>query len=478
MTILPRSRQARCQRLLTALVFGLTPLCAVPMADLRAADPAIQIGRRLELFVDDALIDSKENVESFVHEPTPKEVVLVTDEPWEGNTSAYYSIFQDGDVYRMYYRGSHADEKLRSAHEEVTCYAVSKDGVHWEKPSLGLHEWNGSKDNNIILKGLGSHCFVAFRDENPDCPPEAKYKGISRGRPHGKTGLYVFQSPDGVRWSLIKEQPVITKGAFDSQNLAFWDPHTKQYVDYHRIFINGVRSIMTCTSDDFVNWSQPVLLKYPDAPNQHLYTNAIRPYFRAPHIRIGFPTRYIPRGSQVEPVFMASRDGVTFKRYPNPIIPRTAPKDRDGNRSNYMAHGLLQLPGKKDTLSVYGTEAYYAGPDSRLRRFEYRVDGFVSLRAGEKAGVVTTKPIRFSGERLTLNYDAADGGQVAVEVLDADGQPIEGLSRSDCRVLQDDEIAAKVRWSDAERLSSLSGKTIRLRFYLRNADLYSMRFHD
>ena len=239
----------------------------------------------------------------------------------------------------------------------------------------------------------------------------------------GKKGLYVFQSPDGIHWSLIKDEPVITEGAFDSQNLAFWDPLTKQYVDYHRIFVDGVRSIMTSTSKDFVHWTKPVLLKYPNAPKQHLYTNAIRPYPRAPHIRIGFPTRYLPQGSHVEPVFMASRDGVTFERYQKPVIPRTAPKDRDGNRSNYMANGLVQLPGNDREYSVYGTEAYYTGPDSRLRRFTYRVDGFVALEASPKGGELITKPITFAGENLFVNFKTQAGGKLRVEIQDASGTP-------------------------------------------------------
>ena len=90
--------------------------------------------------------------------------------------------------------------------------------MHWTKPVLGLIDWEGSKANNIILDGIGTHCFVAFRDDNPACPPQARYKGISRGRPVGKRGLYVFQSPDAIHWEMIQDEPVITEGAFDSQN--------------------------------------------------------------------------------------------------------------------------------------------------------------------------------------------------------------------------------------------------------------------
>jgi hypothetical protein len=376
----------------------------------------------------------------------------------------------------MYYRGSHWDEKTQKAgHPEVTCYAESKDGVHWTKPNLGLVDWEGSKENNIILDGLGTHCFVAFRDDNPVCPPESRYKGISRGRPVGKKGLYVFQSPDAIHWSLIKDEPVITEGAFDSQNLAFWDPISKLYVDYHRTFVDGVRTIMTSTSKDFVHWTEPELLKFPGAPNQHLYTNAIRPYPRAPHIRVGFPTRYLPAGSQVEPVFMASRDGINFNRYADPVIPRTAPQDRDGNRSNYMANGLLELPGKSSEYSVYGTEAYYTGPDSRLRRFTYRLDGFVSFHAGEQVGEVITKPLEFAGNQLFVNCKTKPKGQLRVEVQDLAGKPIAGFSLADCQPFSGDELDQAIVWKTGD-LKQLAGKPVRLRFVLSDGDLFAYQF--
>ena len=96
-----------------------------------ASEP-IDVGTRRELFVDHHLIDRLKNQARLeLHKPVPHEVVLVTDRPWEGNTCAYYTIFQDKDVYRMYYRGSHYDERTKTAsHPEVTCYAESQDGVH------------------------------------------------------------------------------------------------------------------------------------------------------------------------------------------------------------------------------------------------------------------------------------------------------------------------------------------------------------
>lgn len=450
------------------------------MAQVQGAEP-LQIGTRLELFVDDALIDEMTgDVTQHVHRPSPKEVVLVTDAPWEGNTSAYYTVFRDGSRYRMYYRGSHFDERTRKAtHREVTCYAESEDGIHWTRPSLGLFEFNGSKDNNIVLDGLGTHCFAVFKDENPDCPPEAKYKGISRGRPRGQRGLYVFQSPDGIRWQLIRDEPVITEGAFDSQNLAFWNPHTKQYRAYHRVFLDGVRAIMTSTSKDYVNWMEPVPLKYGvNAPVEHLYTNAVRPYPRAPHLLVGFPTRYLPKqGERVEPTFMASRDGVVFKRWLDPVIPESAPKDRGGNRSNYMAWGLVELPSRPNHYSVYASEAYYTGPDSRLRRFEYRKDGFVSVRGGPEGGQLVTRPFLLDdlAERLVLNYQTKSSGSIRVAIESRDGKVLDGYGKNDCLPMNGDALREQVAWKSGADISALDGKVVRLRFFLEEADLYSLQ---
>jgi hypothetical protein len=448
-------------------------LLLLPIGFSLAAEP-IEIGSRLELLVDDHLIERMDgDVELQLQRPEPQEVALVTDKPWEGNTSAYYTIFRDDDRFRMYYRGSHwLEDEKKAAHPEVTCYAESKDGIHWTKPNLGLFEFNGSKQNNIVWDGIGTHCFAVFKDQNPNCQDDARYKAISRGRPRGTKGLYIFKSPDGIHWSQIGDAPVITEGAFDSQNLAFWDPEAKLYREYHRIFVDGVRAIMTGTSNDFVNWTDPVLLDYGDSPPQHLYTNAVRNYERAPHFLIGFPTRYLPeQGSRVEPTFMSSRDGRNFRRWLEPVVPESAPQDRGGNRSNYMAWGVVQTPDSPDKLSVYATEAYYTGPDSRIRRFSYRVDGFVSARAAKQGGELLTKPLTFNGSTLLVNCKTDDGGSLQVFLETPDGEPL-----ASSESFSGDAIDHTVRWASAESLKSISGKPVRIRFLITSADLYSFRF--
>jgi hypothetical protein len=279
------------------------------------------------------------------------------------------------------------------------------------------------------------------------------------------------------------EEPVITAGSFDSQNTAFYDAELGAYRAYWRYFTggytdergwkpSGVRAIRTATSKDFLNWENQADLAYGDAPVVQLYTNAVRPYVRAPQLLLGFPTRYEPKRSQVAPVFMSSRDGVRFKRWEDPVIPITAPKDRDGNRSNYMALGVLQLPGNDRELSVYGTEAYYAGPGSRIRRFTYRLDGFVSACAPEK-GEMITKPMVFKGSKLSLNV--VSKGATRLEVQDADGKAMAGFSLEDCAPLTGDSVDQTVSWKGGS-FAALAGKTVRLRFALQQADLFSLQF--
>jgi len=285
------------------------------------SDDVCNIGSRLELFVDDWLIEKMDGVSLKLHNPTPREVAIVFDAPCEGNTSAYVTVFQDDNLYRMYYRGSEQDFTNNKGLHELTCYAESDDGIHWRKPELNLFEFDGSKKNNIVWVGTGNHNFTPFKDTNPNAKPDEKYKAFGG---LGDNGLIAFKSSDGIHWEKIQDEPVITKGAFDSQNLAFWNPVTECYMDFHRGFKDGVRHIMTCTSKDFINWTEPQWVDFGNAPFEHLYTNAVTPYYRAPHILMGFPKRFSPSRKKLndikwdgvsDGVFMTSRDGLNWHRW-------------------------------------------------------------------------------------------------------------------------------------------------------------------
>jgi len=451
-----------------------------PPASAAGPTGVIDLGGRRELLVDEFLVERMPGVVLRMHRPAPHDVALTCDAPWEGNTSAYFTLFADQGRFRAYYRGSHFDEsRKRAAHPEVTCYAESADGRVWTKPKLGLCDFAGSKENNIVWTGVGTHNFTPFKDGNSACAPQARYKALAGGNVavDGKQRpcLYAYQSPDGLRWSRLGDAPVITAGAFDSQNLAYWDAVRGEYRAYWRIFSAGVRAIRTATSKDFLHWENQADLTYVDSPAEHLYTNAIDPYFRAPHLFLGLPTRFQPKTQQVEPVLMTSRDGVRFRRWPEELIPITAPQDRAGNRSNYMARGVLALPGNDRELSVYGTEAYYQGPASRLRRFTFRTDGFVSATAVE-AGELLSKPLVFAGKELSINARTARGGSLRVEVQDAAGKPLPGYAAADCQAFAGDAIDHRVCWQGGNNVGSLAGMPIRLRFVLSAADLFALQF--
>lgn len=457
-----------------------------------------ELGSRLEVLWDMERIAGLDNVRLTLHAPKLREVAVVHDQPWEGNVCCYHTVFQDGSLYRMYYRGANWDKK--ATHAEVTCYAESDDGIVWRKPVLGLIAFNGSMSNNIVWSGHGSHNFTPFRDPNPDCPADQKYKALGGN----EKGLVPFVSPDGLRWRVLRPEPVITKGAFDSQNLAFWDAEKRLYVAYFRDFqkgnaSGGVRAIKTCTSQDFISWTEPEWLTYEaGTKEEELYTNAILPYPRAPHIYIGFPKRFL--ASRTTPwdasggggipglsdgVFMSSRDGKLFKRWERAFLRPGLQRERWVNRNNMTAWGLVEtepeFPGAPRELSLYSTENYYSQTPVRLRRMTMRQDGFVSVQADEKGGTVTTKPLTFTAQRegktmLLVNLSTSVPGQLRCELRDEAGKPLPGFSLAECAPLYGDGIELPVAWKGGADVSALAGKPVILHIELKDADLFAFRF--
>ena len=271
---------------------------------------SIDIGSRRELMVDDFLIDSiSGGAELRLHHPVERTTTFTCDRPWEGDWSGSPAFIQDGDIYRMYYRGS-TWPGVRQPYQFYQCYAESDDGIHWTRPELDLVEFDGSTKNNILLKRNGA--FDPFLDTNPDCHPDQRFKALA-----ANGALHAWASPDGIRWAPMREDPVITLGKFDSQNVSFWDETRGRYVAFYRamrgqndemtedgpqlgIDDNGpARDVMTCTSPDFLDWTEPRWLQYPDSPREQIYLNQIRQYDRAPHLFVGFPGRFMA-GREIE----------------------------------------------------------------------------------------------------------------------------------------------------------------------------------
>ena len=469
----------------------------------------LDIGSQLELFVDDYFIESISQAAALrLHSPQPKEVAFVFDQPWEGNTSGYVTVFRDSNYFRMYYRGSHAtyltDRFVSGA--QVTCTAESTDGIHWHRPELDLFEVGGSRRNNVVLTsktgGPAVHNLCPYLDPRDDIPETERYKALGGD----KGNLLAFVSADGIHWNRIGDSPVITQGYFDSQNLAFWDGEKEEYRAYYRDFKDG-RDIRTCTSKDFREWMEPKFLEYTSGRVSELYTNQIQPYFRAPHILLGFPTRYVERPWQAatdylphpeyrrtrarksvregtavtDGMFMTSRDRRHFHVWEESFV-RPGLWRRDGwfYGDGYQSLGLIETPSELDggisELSFFISEGSHRPTHSRLRRYSIRLDGFVSAAAPLQGGEVLTKPLLFTGRKLLINYSTGAAGSIRVEIQDSDGKPVPGHSLDDAEEMFGDSLEQPVLWRSGADVGSLEGKPVKLRFVLADADLYSLRF--
>ncbi|NLG26691.1 MAG: hypothetical protein GX557_02190 [Chloroflexi bacterium] len=441
------------------------------------------IGSRLELFVDDWLIERLEGLSLRLQSPTPREVVLKLDAPWEGPNSYDPIVFRDGDLYRLYYRGG-GDELDR------TCFAESRDGVHFTRVRVGAVEYAGSRENNIVIDGdYGGHAVCVFRDGNPLAPAGQRYKATGLAtRVGNRDRILGLASEDGLHWRLMQEEPIIEgppdQPYFDSHNIFFWDERLGQYAGYLRGRRDPFyRWIRRGTSPDFVHWSALEAIDTGDAPSEHLYKNACQPYFRAPQLYLMFPKRFVPHRQTVpshpypgvsDAVFMSSRDGLRFDRRFMEAFLRPGRDVRNWtDRNLYIGPNLV--PTSPDEMSLYYIEHYHYD-DCRIRRATLRTDGLVAVHAGYSGGELLTRPFTFAGAQLVINYATSAVGCVRVELQYADGRTVPGCSLDESSEIYGDEIERVVSWKSDSYLQAMAGVPVRLRIALRDADLYSLRF--
>lgn len=451
----------------------------------------VDIGSRRELFVDDHLIDRLTGACLTLHPPVRREVVFQVQQPLENACTACYNLTRDGDRILLYYRGFYpiGEQGADLAEKQTTNLSISADGITFERPRLGLleAEADGSTHNNIICRGIEAHNFCVFLDKNPDTPPEQRFKAVGGV---GRDDLHGFVSPDGLQWSPVQDGPLDITGAFDSVNVAFWDPHTCCYRIFSRYFAEtsdgGVRAIQSCTSEDFLHWTKPVPHVYgKDMPLEHFYTNATAPCPGAEHILLSFPMRFLParerdtagmdypgRGLS-DAVFMSSRDGVHWTRtFPEAWIRPGLDQRNWTHRSCTPAVGIIETAPHE--WSMYISENY-GWSTNRLRRVTVRPHGFASVRSGYHGGELITRPLTFSGSTLRLNYATSAAGSIAVEIQDAAGRPIEGFGLTDMAPIYGDTLDEAVTWHGSGDLSGLAGTPVRLRFVLTDADLFALR---
>ena len=425
---------------------------------------AIEIGNRRELFIDKYLIESLEGLSLKLHEPKATEPMQ---QP--ANDMEYGTIIHDGNLYRMYTREGRG-AKFDGDDKEVTRYCESTDGVRWIRPNLGIVELDGSKDNNVILKEAPfCHNFAPFLDENPNREENKRFKALAGTV---KSGLFAFESADGIHWSKSLNEPVIqyTKEyAFDSQNVAFWSAYEGMYICYFRHFLDGkLRSICRTTSKDFLHWTEPIPMR-PNLPDEHLYTSLTHPYFRAPHIYISTPTRFFPNANnRTDILLMTARGDRPFDRtFRQAWLRPGLGSERWENRANYAAWHIVQTGPEE--MSLYTTP---------FRRFTLRLDGFASVHADADPGLLTTKVFTMTGEKLLVNASTSAAGSIRVELTDPSGKSIEGFGLDDCEPFVGDAIDGRVVWKSKTDLKPLAGKPIRARFELTDADLYAIEFQS
>lgn len=475
-----------------SILMFLTPLQIT--AQEESADKVIDLGSRLELFIDDYLIRSLDNLTFKLHTPVDNGQVIEFNKPWEGVFSGYSTIINDGYLYRLYYRGV-PTAGSDGSDNEVTCYAWSSDGIEWTKPDLNLFEFSGTKNNNIILANAKpvTHNFSPFIDTNPNRPDDFKFKALGGL----EKGLIPYGSTDGIHWTKIVQYPVITGGEFDSQNVSFWSESEHLYICYLRKWKNEegktIRSVARATSTDFMHWTQPVLMDFGNTPPDEIYTNQTGPYFRASHIYVAIAARFFP-GKQVisddqakrlnvnpsyyhdcsDAVLMTSRGGNRYQRtFMEGFLRPGIGLGNWVSRTNYPALNVVQTG--ENEMSFYVNQDY-AQPTSHLRRYSLRIDGFCSLHAGYESGEMFTRLLRFTGNNLFINFSTSAAGYILFELLDNNGKAIPGYSFDNCLPLTGNEISRQVEWQNNQQLSHLQGKSISIHIRMMDADLYSIKF--
>ncbi len=495
-TTVPGQRYVTTRRCITHSMILVMALSAWAWGRTAGAtETPLKIGSRRELFVDHFLIDKLKGARLKLHAPVPAGPVLRFDHPWEGAFCGYCTVLKDGDLYRLYYRGLPKAGKDGS-NTETTCYAESKDGILWTKPNLGIYSINGSQENNIILQGHApfSHNFSPFLDSNPSVPAQQRFKALAGTE---SSGLVAFVSAHGKRWKKLREVPVITKGVFDSQNVAFWSDSEDCYVSFFRTWTGGgyrgYRTVSRCTSRDFITWSDPVAMSFGNTPSEHLYTNQTHPYFRAPHIYIAIPMRFMPgrraltksqaqelgvhaeyAGDCADAVFMSSRGGSVYDRsFMEGFIRPGTDLGNWASRAGMTALGVV--PTSATEMSIY-KQAHYAQPTAYLERYTLRTDGFSSINAPYQGAEVLTKALVFSGQSLIINFATSAAGAIRIEIQDTSGKSIPGYGLADAPEIIGDDIARMVSWKGTRTVEALAGKTIRLRIRMKDADLYSIQF--
>lgn len=469
---------------------------------------------------DEKLMEENDGVRVCAHRPEKKNIALVCDGEWEGPHNGYASIVKTGEGYRMYYRAcamrQNADGTVRQA-SGVICVAESRDGKTFRKPNIGKYEYNGTKNNNIVfIREKDIDNFSVFYDTNPACPDDERFKALCEihlGNENGGPKLTYYASRDGYDFREMRYLDVA--GTFDSYNVTFWDEDSERYFLYYRAFhrtdgtdrldwrgirSDDIRDIRVATSKDFLHWDILGRIGFEEGQEDYpLYTNQITKYYRAKNTFIGFPVRYIDRVCESESfrympladrrekitehfgregtaltdcVIMTSQDGFTFDRRDEAFMtPGVEARNNWWYGNCYTVYGLCETEAEEEgaprEISLYMGENYRI-KNVNFRRYTVRQDGFFSWQAPYRGAEVLTKPIAISGGEMRLNFATSAVGGIKVYVCDEDGADLEGY---ESYIVFGDSVERPVEF--AKPLAELEGKTVRLKFKMKDAYVYS-----
>ena len=459
--------------------------CSWPAAPTPKQDRVVQLGpegNRADLFLhDDFLVAETQGLVLVTAKVRkhPANPVLLKDRPWEQGLLNYTCVIQDPEegLFKMWYQ---MIQPMDDGNESWCLYAESKDGVRWDKPSLGIVEFQGSKQNNILfhesenIRGTPSYWVMKDYAE-PD--PEKRYKMMLQAWDFRGRSARIAFSPNGIHWTIPKYGNLL--GPFDSQNIMFWDERVGQYVAYFRSHVGGRRSISRATSPEGFHWSRPVTVHTPDAqdaPTWHLYTPGIFPYTPARNTYVMITAGFDEVTHTMYGQLGLSRDGLQWRRFRKPFIPLGKEGEWDSG-SNYPIGSEIVVEGQ--------TAIYYKGANKPAHSYDsvrgiglalLHEGGFVGRRA-ENEGTLVTYLLRVRDDRSTFYLNAdADGGSIRAELLDVAGKVIPGFSRQDCGDINGKGTDLPIRWkgADAPR-EHLRNGPVRLKLYLKKATVYGFR---
>lgn len=442
-----------------------------------------------QLLVDDYAVATKTALVRTYH-PFQKysgNPVLVADRPWEGTEIYVYGTVlpnETGAGYRIWYHCIPGDtDKYR------LLYATSTDGIHWDKPNLGVVIYDGSTNNNIFIRRSGQDHIPSVIHTPWEIDPLRRYKLINFD---GVTGQFMGAwCGDGIHWLDVPDNPIVPP-ASDVGNFV-WDPHAQQYTGYMKVgaFVNGLkrRAVGYTATTNFLSWPAPYLILAPETADDWWATGIQRTHFYGlcgfayESMYLGFLWVFRATDSQgyydgtIFIELVSSHDGIHWTREEGsrpPILPLGPAGSWDCGMLFTTQHPLVEC----GTIKLYygGFDVTHASPSSghgAIGLATLRKDGFASLDAGSTVGSLTTKKLVGASGPLHVNYSAT-AGWFKAEVLDENGNVLPGYGEADCGAMQSDSLDQIVTWATHTELPS-APTPIRLRFSMQNASLYSYR---